>query len=311
MRILHLSDTTLSGSPIRIVNLLNKHTPHEARHITYEPVQGFRRFDVDMVGGTMPDEELRHWLDWADIVHYHNRWKRQEIFKQLGIDPPKKPGLIQIHSPRESEGFEEEVASGLPIAIVAQYHVRQWPEARHVVPNVVDITEEDYARVSPPQRNVPVVSYAPSSYNGKGWSSKGYEVIAPVLKRLKTERKIYLQLITEQPHSVTMNLKAGADLGVDEIVTGSYHMSSLEYLGLGIACFANLDDLTEKVVKDLTGAHELPWLKANKDNFKNVLEDILREKNWAELGMRSRGWMELYWSPSTLARHYVEMYSEL
>ena len=108
-----------------------------------------------------------------------------------------------------------------------------------------------------------------------------------------------------------MALKQGADIGIDEIVTGSYHMSSLEYLGLGVACFANLDEQTEKVVKDLTGATELPWIKANKITFEETLRKLVVEKSWPELGMRSRGWMETYWNPKALVSHYNEVYSDL
>ena len=48
MNILHLSDTTLSGSPIRLVRMLNKYTEHEARHIVWHRVFWYRTFDTDM-----------------------------------------------------------------------------------------------------------------------------------------------------------------------------------------------------------------------------------------------------------------------
>lgn len=312
MRILHLSDTQLSGSPIRIVDLLNEHSEMQARHIVWNPTHSFRAFKLDMVGCTMPVAELRGWLDWADVISYHNRWKRQEIFKSLKTLPPKKPSVIQIHSPRESEDFSEEVASQLPIACVAQYHVRQWEGlCEYIVPNVVDITAAEYVRDTPPMRTLPVVSYAPSNWNAKGWDDKSYSVVAPILKRLGREHELYPQIITNSSHKQTMLLKRSADIGVDEISTGSYHLSSLEYLALGVPCFANIDAETFKVLSDLTGCESVPWVLANRSNFQGKLAAIIKEKSWQDLGAQARAWMEKYWSAEILVGHYRSMYQDL
>lgn len=312
MKILHLSDTQLSGSPIRIVDLLNEHSDVSARHIVWDPTHNFRAFKIDMVGSTMRADELQSWLDWADVIHYHNRWKRQKIFKLLNIDPPKKPGVIQIHSPRNSEDFSEEIASQLPIACVAQYHVRQWQGlCEFIVPNVVDITAAEYVREAPPMRTWPVVSYAPSNWNAKGWDDKSYSVVAPILKKMARDHAIYAQVITNSSHQQTMLLKRSADIGIDEISTGSYHLSSLEYLALGIPCFANIDAETFKVICDVSGCDRVPWILANKTNFQGKLMQIAKEKSWQSLGKDSRTWMESYWSPTLLCGHYIAMYQEL
>ena len=312
MKVLHLSDTTLSGSPIRIVDVLNKYSQHQARHIVWHPVvHQWRKFKLDMVGSTMPKDELLSWLDWADVIHLHNRWQRQEIFKHLGVKPPKKPSVVQVHSPRDSEDFGEEVASGLPLAIVSQYHVRQWPEARYIVPNCVDLNAPEYQRETPPLRTMPVVSFAPSNWNGRGFESKGYEIVAPIMKRMGLAREIYSQIITSLPHDEVMKLKRGADIGIDEIVTGSFHISSLEYLALGVPCFANIDSQTDQVIRKLTGADTIPWLIANKENFKSRLQAIITAKSWQEHGANSRAWMEKYWAPEWLAQQYVAVYEDL
>lgn len=321
MKILHLSDTTLSGSPIRINDLINKWGKDdnvESRHIVWEPTMGYRTFKTDMVGKTMSRGELRRWIyEWADVIHYHNRWRRQSVFHYLGdgtvIAPPKKPSVIQIHSPRLSENFVDEVSSGLPLAIIAQYHVREWPEASYVVPNVVDISDPEYdlGHKETAPKGLPVVSYAPSNTNAGGWDNKGYGQVVPVLKKLRLSQQIYFQLIHQLPHSKVMELKKNASIGIDEIVTGSYHLSSLEYLGLGVPCFANVDSQTCDVVKKLTGCTTLPWVKANKDSFEPVLRRMLCEKSYTAYGKQSREWMDKYWAPAKLCAHYVEMYKNL
>ena len=320
LRVLHLSDTTLSGSPIRIAKLLTQQSSRgssvgvQACHIVWDATSGYRTFETDLVGSSMSDDELRTWLAWPDIIHYHNRYARQQIFKKLGISPPKKPSVIQMHSDRHSglDNFEAEAKSGVPIAVIAQYHTRQWPEATYLVPNVVDINAPEYQREPVPLRTIPVVSYAPSNWTCKGFDDKGYGVVMPILKRMKFNSEIYLQLIVSKPHDEVMLLKRGADIGIDEIVTGSYHLSSLEFLAMGVPCFANLDEDTAKTVKQVTGcAGKLPWLKANPATFKRELEKIIRDKSWQELGEQSRRWMERYWAPDVLVRHYEDMYLDI
>jgi hypothetical protein len=314
MRILHLSDSTLSGSPIRISNLLNKYSPHESRHLVWLSKIGFREFETDLVGPAISAEEARYWIhEWADFIHYHNRWKRQLIFSTYNIEVPKKPSVIQIHSPRNwDEDFSAEAKSGIPIAIIAQYHVREWPEAKYIIPNVVDIYDPSHMPVAREGINrLPVVSFAPSNCNLPGWNYKGYDVVAPVLKRLRADGIVNFQLIVQKPHDITLALKQSADIGIDEVVTGSYHLSSLEYLSMGVPCFSHLDEKTSKVVKDLTGATTLPWIDANKDSFRRILLNIVHKKSWGELGVQSRNWVEKYWNPDFLASCYDTMYTKI
>lgn len=314
-KVLHLSDTSLSGSPVRISKLISKYShTWDSTHVVWEARTGYREFETDIVGKSCDPDRLRNIIEEADFIHYHNRWRRQEIFKKLGMVPPKKPSVIQIHSPRyeKDERFDDEARSGVPIAVVAQYQVREWEsDLTYVVPNVVDIWAPEYQRVQPAKRAVPVVSYAPSNCNIRGWNDKGYDVTAPILKRLNLDHIINYQLIVKQPHGLAMAKKKLADIGIDEIVTGSYHLSSLEYLSLGIPCYANIDEKTESVVKTLTGCTELPWIKAGPQTFKTSLINLVKSGEWAEMGANSRLWMENYWNPERLVNEYTSMYEEL
>lgn len=314
LKVLHLSSTPLSGSPIRISALLSKHGGIESRHMVWREKLGYREYGADISGKGASLEYLHYLIyEWADVLHFHNRWKRQEVFGALKCEPPKKPSVIQIHSPRDSEDFSEEVKSGIPLAVIAQYHVRQWPELRFIVPNVVDIYHKDYVSTKEPRPlpYMPTVSYAPSNTNMPGWNDKSYGVVAPVLKRMRIAGTVDYQLICKAPFDDVMIKKKQADIGIDEVSTGSYHLSSLEYLSLGVGCFANIDPLTEKAIKDVTGATTIPWIRATKDNFERVLRNILKDQSWPEIGVASRTWMEEYWNPNLLCSHYLKMYESL
>ena len=312
MNILHLSDTPLSGSPIRISNLIDQYTEHSSRHIVWDP---YDTFEYDIIGSTLKQGAIWHWFEWADVIHYHNRHKKQKIFERARINPPEKPSVIQIHNPRESEDFRPEVASGLPIAVLAQYHERQWPEKRFIVPNVVDINRPIYRKPAPvyPFGYLPIVSFAPSSTNGTGWDDKGYLTVSRTLKRMRLSRQIYFQLLTKLPHHEVLEKKHAAHIGIDDVKTGSYHLNSLEYLAFGIPCMAYIDEQTERVVKDLTGADELPWVHATTTNFKSYLLNYFKNENWSirSPDNKFRRWMEAHWNPQILCDHYIKMYEAL
>lgn len=312
MRILHLSDTTLSGSPIRIVDVINKYTYHEARHLVWQPVFEYRKFKTDLVGESMALDELYSWLEWADILHFHNWYNKSKILQALGIKPPINPTVVQMHSPRRSNIFDSDDKSRAKLAIVAQYHVREWPELDFIVPNVVDFTAPEYQRNKAYSKERPIVSYAPSNCVCGGWDNKGYNHVAPLLKRLNIKRTLAYDPIIRRPHDRAMELKARADLGIDEFMTGSYHLSGLEYLALGVGCFGYIDELTERVIRDLTGCGEaLPWIQVNSDTFKGKLLQIVRSKSWSIHGEESRRWIEKYWHPKFLAKCYADMYESL
>lgn len=312
MRVLHLSETTLSGSPYRTSKLYDKYSGNKSRHIVFKRKIFNRVFPVDLVGEEMQKEEIQHYLDNADVLHFHNLWKRQSIFKVLGCTMPKKPMVIQIHSPRASDNWSEELASGVPLAIIAQYHVREWPERSFVVPNCIDITEDIYTPLGYREvRKVPLFSYAPSNANGKGWDNKSYSTVMPILKRARFAGQLDYKLIFKKPHIEAMFIKREADYGIDEVSTGSYHMSSLEYLSQGIACICNIDSLTEAAIKEVTGCDELPFIKATEGTFVRTVNTLLRERKEIELGEAARYWMSEYWSPKQLVEQYSEMYRRI
>lgn len=312
MKILHLSDTQLSGSPDRIVKLINKYTDHEARHLVWNPKARSRKHPVDIKSIDLSYDEVSERLDWADIIHFHNRWQRQEVLDYHGFIPPKKPSVIQIHSPRESEDFSEELASGIPLAIVGQYQPRQWEkELTFIVPNVVDIHSPDMMPTDRGDHERAFVSFAPSSTNGHGWDDKGHGWTNPILKRWKLEGYINYKLIHSIPWDEAMIIKQGSDIGIDEMQTGSYHLSGLEYLSMGVATYCHTDEKTEAVIKDMTGASYLPWINCTKETFKPHISDLINSKGYEEVGRLSRVWMEEYWSPEFLVKSYMDMYEKL
>lgn len=313
MKVLHLSDTSLSGAPYRLSGAFSKYTEHKSRHIVWNRKWLNRVFKTDLVGEDMKMEELQEWWAWADIVHYHNRAIRSEFIKKTKLEVKSKPAVLQIHSPRSSENFKEELNAKIPIAVIAQYHPREWPELNFIVPNVVDIFEKDHMAAELKYgREKPLVAFTPSSVAGTKWDDKGFSFINPILKDLDLfQRRLIYKRMVGCPHDVVMELKRGSNIGIDEVITGSYHMSSLEFLSCGTVTMANIDEKTEKTVKDLTGCDDLPWVRATRANFRQQLDWIIKTKSWDVLGRQSRDWMVKYWHPTKTCAHFVNMYERI
>jgi hypothetical protein len=314
VKILHLSDTTLSGNPLQISRLLQKYGGDVgSRHLVWATTSGFRTFETDLVAETMPEEELAYWLhDWADVIHYHDGWKKLKVLRHLGIAPPKKISVIQVHSPRSwIEDLALAFAAKVPIAMTAHLNIEDWPEADFVVPGVLDITDAAYLPLRQRLRSQPTLSHAPSNWAARGWEGESFTVVNPILTALRDAGEIYYQLIVKRPHKEVLALKRHSDIGVDEILGGSCGLSSLEYLALGVPCFADIGERVRAGIKELTGATDLPWLDGSAGSLKRNVGDLVRAKMWQVYGERSRLWMETYWNPQALVAHYLEMYRSL
>ena len=154
--------------------------------------------------------------------------------------------------------------------LIGEYHPREWPEC-HIVPNVVETTEP----LLTPQERVwsgPLrVAYSPSRIRLLGWDNKGYDETVPVLQAFVNKGSLTAEVIYGVPHAECLAHRQRAHIAIDEIVTGSYHLCSLEALSQGCLTMAGLDQLQQDTLKALTGASWLPWARVYADDLKRKL----------------------------------------
>jgi hypothetical protein len=205
------------------------------------------------------------------------------------------------------EGLKDEHAIHL---VIGQYHPRQWPECK-VVPNVIDIYDPPY--MPHPQNNkLARVAYSPSRIRLPGWDDKGYDVTQKALQKLVDEGLITAEIIFDQPHDVCMYKRSFANISIDEVVTGSYHLTSLESLSQGLCTIAGLDDIQIATLKSLTGAHTLPWFIARPNTLEDRLRMLAKSSGVVQAyGRDSRQWMEKYWDPMNMTQRFVDIYRRM
>jgi hypothetical protein len=320
VKIVHLSNTPLSNSPANLAQI-QREAGHDSIVMLHRQSNTNKVFVGGEVWTALHEVLLRGILECADVIHLHNFAWTQEIFKQHPefIDiVKKKPCLIQYHSPRNStENFEFTLRDPWfkgKRAVVAQYQVRQYPEAEHVVPNVLPIFDLRFRPLAARPQTPVTVSFAPSNTNLKGWDYKGFDVIQPIFRDL-ARWGVNAEIITNTPYEETMIKKKWSNIGLEEIVTGSYHLSFLEYMSMGCATFCYMDTQTRAAMAKVIGndaVEEGPWIDTDVERLREHLTGFIREPTeTAEHGWLSRQWMEKHWHPTKLVKYFDDIYSRI
>jgi len=321
IRVVHITENPIAGAPINLSNAMNKWsrgTIH-SRHIAMSDRNENRVFDSDLLTTRPSDQaQIYYNFDDADILHFHNFYDDQDLFRRypdLWHVALKKKRVIQIHTQRDIGWMDIEAGLRDPETkklVIAQYHPRQYPECE-VVQNVVDIFD-DRLMPRPIPYSKPRVVYSPSRLRAPGWDNKGYDETAPVLQRLVNEGVIEAEIIYDQPHDYCLMRKQIGNIAIDEIITGSYHLCSLEALSMGLVTIANLDLQQMETLCQVTGSTpaELPWIRASQYSLDVVLRALTKPE--AELAQRQaygRAWMEKYWHPAGIVAKFEKIYREM
>lgn len=332
MNILHVSNTPLSNAPSNLAKI-QRDAGHDSRLL----LDRQRNTNKIFVGGELwkqyKAEQLVQIFEQANIIHLHNYAWTQNIFvshPQLAKIAQTKKCLIQYHSPRglspestgyypqtNQEGFEDTIADPFfkgRRAVVAQYQVRQYPEAEFAIPNVIPIWDELY-RPIPRDWSSPVVSFAPSNTNLKGWDDKGYNQVAPLLNQMRRQGGCQIDVIVNTPYEEAMLRKKNSTIGLEEVVTGSYHLSFLEYMSFGCATIGNMDMKTKEAMARVVGPEAvaaLPYEDTNLSLLQLSLIHLINDPEAAKImGGACRKWMETYWAPDKLAKYVDNIYSKI
>ncbi len=321
MKVLHLSHTPLVGAPGRICAALQQRGVNARWAALNADGYGGLNFALDWRWQTDRDEVLA-FAQQADLIHLHNYIDLQcADFAPLDFAAlwrQGKPMVRHFHSTSalvaRYMGIDEAAVLACPIPklVIAQYPERFFARAC-VVPNIVDEAAPPTDRRGQPLR----VGYAPSSFRSaraSRWDTKGYpETVKQLSRSMALLRrqglKLELDLITQVPHSECLVRKARCDVFIDELVTGSYHLNTLESLAQGCASLVHLDGRLQGVLRGLLGSADFPALSVPLEGLHAVLAHFAAQPELARaLGARSRLWMQQHWTPAAMAQHFIDAY---
>ncbi len=332
MKVLHLARSTIANAPVHINNLLNKYSKGQVHSRCIVSIKGPPTDKQDINWGWKSKiiqeniPQFKIMINWCDIIHIHNQPPLNSNSQGWGLlENTKKPIVLQIHSePEKMEGIYNVLMTHFPIAkilVIAQYQaVHMFTDNFDVVRNAIDINDEDLQ----PQYNdnkIPHVTFSPSNKASierlqskwkSTWAYKSFYEVEPILKKLANEGIITYEIFYDMPFRQSLKLRKKGDIHIDDIYTGSYHLSSLEGLAQGKAVICNIKPWMDKFLKQFLGEHELPWIIADKDSLEKTLRYY--SKNHEELLAKQRqsyAWIHKYWDPKIVCNDYLQTYNSI
>jgi len=158
---------------------------------------------------------------------------------------------------------------------------------------------------SPPrsQRAVPRILHAPSDPNIKGTAR-----ILEALERLARDHRFELVLVQNEPHEQAMQMYRDADLVIDQVLAGWYGGFAVEVMAMGkpVGCYIRERDL-EHVPEALR--EQLPVIRLDPGAIEEGVAAFLADReSWAEIGERSRRFVERWHDPDATAQWMLRRY---
>jgi glycosyltransferase involved in cell wall biosynthesis len=186
------------------------------------------------------------------------------------------------------------------------------PELGHFVPNglFLPYANVDIQAVTPQKRpdstefRRPRIVHAPSHA-----AIKGTDEVLAALDRLAKRHDFELVLVHDKTHEEAMKIYRTADIAIDQILAGWYGGVSVELMAMGVPvmCYlreADFSFLPPAMVKDL------PILNIRPDNLERDIEAaLLRSAEWAEIGLKSRAFVETWHDPMKIAAWMAKVYA--
>ncbi|WP_024334107.1 hypothetical protein [Desulfotignum balticum] len=318
MKIVHFSITPLAGGPYRLVSLLKNNKNLEVNLID---LHRWGRYPNDIIY----DEEMERAQEIAynaDIIHFHNYYdQNSRFFKKIDFKMLKKKGVSFICQFRSEPkiiahngktDIKTILSYDIPTIVIAQYVERFFPKAR-VIPNAVPSNDTLYMPGN--EENIYEILFSPTKKIGgweDRWNTKGAPETIKIMEKIKQKKKIKLKIISGRPLSEVLIEKKRALIVLDDMVTGSYHVSGLEAACQAKAVLTYLDDRVSHCLREITGTSTIPFINVRLEDSYKVLNHLLENQDIAlEIGREARKWIDNYWSEGIITDHYLDVYKNL
>lgn len=318
----HVSKTPCAGA---ILDLAHASTRHGApsRWIGMGGKVGNLSFPHDL---TWKDAEALSVLAFASVVVLHNYLDvdDQPILDFLDGEPGKRVAAY-YHSHPDNCNLAP-LHRGIPAYVVNQFQADEFA-ARGLeftpVRNVIPFDAPFWPRTKERGDGKIVVGWSPTTQAPQGgapgrrewYDTKGYPETMPVLQEWAAGAKNRELTVMEGIEArQCLQWKSECDILIDEVVTGSFHRSTLEALALGIPVIVRLDERLDRRITELAGGDAMPVVRCNgPQELADRLDELARmkKKDRRKLGVAGREWMEAHWHPREIAREFAATLNSL
>ena len=241
------------------------------------------------------------------------RMNKKMVMRYLGSDIRQKSIAerknkfvqVKVKDEKEIQHRISTVAKYIKTAIVGDYELYEYIQG--YFENVVIIRQalniQDYRPAIPSlYKKIPLIVHAPSD---KG--IKGTEYVLQAISKLKKEYDFKFKLVCGLNHEESKNIYKKSDIVVDQLLTGTHGVFSVEAMALGkpVICYIR-EDLKSKYPE------ELPIISANPENIYDVLKLLIEDaKLRHELGKKGRAYVEKYHDARKIAEELIKVYESL
>lgn len=241
------------------------------------------------------------------------RMNKKMVMRYLGSDIRQKSIAerknkfvqVKVKDEKEIQHRISTVAKYIKTAIVGDYELYEYIQG--YFENVVIIRQalniQDYRPAIPSlYKKIPLIVHAPSD---KG--IKGTEYVLQAISKLKKEYDFKFKLVCGLNHEESKNIYKKSDIVVDQLLTGTHGVFSVEAMALGkpVICYIR-EDLKSKYPE------ELPIISANPENIYDVLKLLIEDaKLRHKLGERGRAYVEKYHDARKIAGELIKVYESL
>jgi hypothetical protein len=175
-----------------------------------------------------------------------------------------------------------------------------------VVPNLISI-DDPIHRPIPWADRLQRVAFAPSNTKTGAPNDKGVAFTEKLFDGLP------LKVLFRKPFEECMREKQRSVIGIDELVTTSYHRSGLEFLSQGTPCLCTTGMPARMALADATDSATCPFVDfSGADGARGWSERFLAmpAAEQEAIGQAARAWIERYYQPKALLdRHYLPVYT--
>lgn len=318
LRIVHFSKTPLAGGPFRLIRLLQKYTNYDVRLVD---LKRWGKYPHDVVHAETPEETL-DLAEKADIIHFHNYLDyNSQDFTPINFNLLRKKGTVFVRQFRSEASFvartmgitvSELLASPIPSIVIAQYPERFYPSAQ-VVPNAIPSEDPEY-RPSFEDPSIDLLFSPTKSISAwdDRWNTKGAPETIEMMRKVEHLTGCTTKVISNRPLVEVLSEKRKSRIVLDDLVTGSYHISGVEAMCLGKAVLSYVDDRIEFVLREITGSEVCPFINVRLEDATEVLTYLLKHpEQVSSIGRAGREWIDRYWSEKVIVEHYVDVYQKL
>jgi hypothetical protein len=318
LRVVHFSASPLAGMPLRLAQALGRHGGLDARLI--EPTR-YGLFGQDVVFDETPDLALAL-AQAADIIHLHNYLDlASTTFAPIDFAALARRGAAvvrQFHSTPElvagtmGRPVAALLADPLPALVIAQYPERLYPRAM-VVPNFVPEDEPAYQPADTPAASDIFFSHTKTvgAFEDR-WNTKAAPETIALLGRLAREQGLTSEVVTGVPLAEALARKRRCRLVIDDLASGSYHLTGLEGLAMAKPVLSFLDGRCLELLAAFAGTPRCPFVNVRLEDAGPVLAALAADPEAAAaVGLAGRDWLTSHFSAKTRVASYLEAYEAL